>query len=395
MSSEAPRLKVLHLFESYLRNTENWCYRLISHLPETDVVVGSTRFLPNNFYSPDFAYLPFPIQTIDDGKDQRWVRAFNRGARLAQRLYPRYLAAAARDVAVIHSHYSVVGWRYRDLPRWLGVPHVVSFYGFDYEYLPFTEPTWYERYRRLFAQADLFVCEGTHGADLLAGMGCPRTKIRVARLGVEIEGIPVTARRKSPQELSLIQVASMTDKKGHVYTVSAFLEALQTCSNMTLCLVGSDPAWSRRSILAELQALVRDAGAEDKVRFVSSIPFSRLHEYLNDFQVFIHPSVHTPQRDSEGGAPVVLLDAQATGMPVIATRHCDIPDEVIDEETGLLADEADVAGLARAIERFYHMSQSDYDVFVARARGHAERAYDIARNALLLKALYDELVSRR
>ena len=32
--------------------------------------------------------------------------------------------------------------------------------------------------------------------------------------------------------------------------------------------------------------------------------------------------------DCEGGAPIVLLDAQATGLPIISTKHCDIPDEV-------------------------------------------------------------------
>lgn len=39
----------------------------------------------------------------------------------------------------------------------------------------------------------------------------------------------------------------------------------------------------------------------------------------------------------EGGAPIALLDAQATGLPVLSTRHCDIPFEVEHERTGLLA----------------------------------------------------------
>ena len=66
---------------------------------------------------------------------------------------------------------------------------------------------------------------------------------------------------------------------------------------------------------------------------------------MEGYHVFIQPSCYTATRDCEGGAPLVLLNAQATGMPVITTTHCDIPDEVIHNETGLLTAERDIEGL--------------------------------------------------
>jgi colanic acid/amylovoran biosynthesis glycosyltransferase len=91
---------------------------------------------------------------------------------------------------------------------------------------------------------------------------------------------------------------------------------------------------------------------------------------------------------------VVLLDAQATGMPVISTTHCDIPSEVIDGETGLLAPERDVGGLAEHIRRFYAMDASEYQGFCKRARKHVEEQYDIARNAVALRDIYQDVIDR-
>jgi glycosyltransferase involved in cell wall biosynthesis len=57
---------------------------------------------------------------------------------------------------------------------------------------------------------------------------------------------------------------------------------------------------------------------------------------------------------------VVLLDAQATDMLVIATTHCDIPSEVIQNETGLLTPEKDVEGLTNSIRYFCELDNAPY-----------------------------------
>jgi len=206
----------------------------------------------------------------------------------------------------------------------------------------------------------LFLCEGTHGAGLLERQGCPQEKIGVSRLAVRSASIQPVAKEKRPGELRLIQIATMSEKTGHRYTLEAFLAALEDCPGMHLTFVGADMPNNQVSIGSWLKARTREAGAEDKVTLIPRIPFDRLHSYLSAFHVFIHPSVYAENRDSEGGAPIVLLDAQATGMPVIATTHCDIPDEVIYERTGLLAVERYVSETAAHIRRFYEMRQEEY-----------------------------------
>ncbi len=99
--------------------------------------------------------------------------------------------------------------------------------------------------------------------------------------------------------------------------------------------------------------------------------------------------------DCEGGAPIVLLDAQATGMPTISTNHCDIPDEVIHGNTGLLCKERDSSSIAQAIKTFYKMNQKEYNRYAKNARKHIEESYDIRKNAIKVMDIYNEILKFR
>ena len=222
-------------------------------------------------------------------------------------------------------------------------------------------------------------------------MGCPEHKDRVVHLGIEVDKIPFYRRPKKKFELKLVQVARFTDKKGHETAFDAFCKASILCPELTLTFVGKDP----QGIRARLEARAAEQGLDSQVQFIDSIDYALLHGFLQDYHVFIHPSRYGKHRDSEGGAPIVLLDAQATGMPVLATYHCDIPEEVIDGETGLLVEENTVDDLAIAIQRFYEMDETEYQAYGLRAREHVGRHYQAAHCATELKERYASLVQTR
>jgi glycosyltransferase involved in cell wall biosynthesis len=67
-------------------------------------------------------------------------------------------------------------------------------------------------------------------------------------------------------------------------------------------------------------------------------------------RAFLQHSLVAPDGDSEG-SPVSVMEAQLSGLPVIATRHAGIPEVVQEGETGLLVDEGDVQAMAAAIAR--------------------------------------------
>ena len=379
-------LRVLHTFGQYLHQTENWSYRLIRALPDCKVQVGAERFLKCSFYDERFDFLEFPFRPFDRprrGFSDRALNAFISHALLP--LYPRWLARQAAPVDVVHAHFGYIGWQYRQTARLLRAPLVVSFYGADYTRLPNEKPEWRGRYQRLFREAALVLCEGQYGRRQIVELGCPPDKAAVLHLGVDTPAIATVIRPKAPGELRLIQVASFREKKGQLFTARAFRRALASCPNMTLTFVGQDVEHLRSGVEAAL------GDARKRVRFLDSIDFKNLHNFLADYHVFIHPSVHASDGDCEGGAPVVLLDAQATGMPVIATTHCDIPEEVVHGQTGLLCPERDEASLAEMIENFYAMPADAYQQMSARARQHVETEFDAAKSAQTLFGWYQKL----
>ncbi len=382
------KMTVLQAFHQYLDYTENWAYKLIKNIPNTKNIIISKEFLKFNFYTPEFEYIEFPVKRIDIENKTFPIKVFNRLVLYLLKFYPRYVKYLlnGKKIDILHSHFAYTGYEYLSLAKSMKLKHVVSFYGLDYEYLPYNWKEWNKKYLKLFKEADLFICEGKHGAKILKEKGCPSGKIVINRLGVEVESIPFYKRNKEKNSLKLVQIASFREKKGHIYTVQAFHKALQNCPNMHLTFVGKGP------LREKVEGLVKKLQIESKVKFIDVIDYTELYTFLKNFDVFIHPSCYSDDRDCEGGAPIVLLDAQATGMPVISTNHCDIPEEVLHGKTGFLSKEKDIENLAKSIEIFYKMDKDMYMIFSENARKHVERMYDIRKNAENLYLLYRDLV---
>jgi colanic acid/amylovoran biosynthesis glycosyltransferase len=388
-------LRVLHAFNKYLAPSENWAYNLMRNTPNTKCIVAARQLLTTNFFDPETLYIPFPLSgPVPNPGNSTGLRIYNHFQQRLSRYYPWVLARMVNDVDIIHAHFGTVGYFYRDLRKLLDRPLAVSYYGVDYEYTPYVNPAWGQKYRELFDTADCFICEGTHGASVLERIGCPTAKIALNRLGVQVEDIPVHKRIKKPGELRLVQIASITDKKGQVDTLEAFIAAHAKCPNITLTFVGGPRRPRDEDTIALLRRRALEAGVSERVTLLPRIDYSRLYEFLRGFHVFIHPSTYTLDRDCEGGAPVVLLDAQATGMPVIATTHCDIPEEVRDGLTGFLAPERDVTALAKHIETFYGMDTETYLSFSDRARQHIAQNYAANKNGATLRSLYDSVIEQ-
>jgi len=306
-------------------------------------------------------------------REQYWASVFNK----LEQLRP----------LIVHAHFASVGCAVMEQASQKGLPLITSFYGADYERLPHIRPEFKKRYSRLFELASMLVCEGEHGASILARMGCPESKIRVVRLGILPETIPFQHRAKLPGQLRLLQAATMVEKKGFMSTLEAFRLTLETCPHLHLTLAGEQVD---KKLVHAMRRYIAEHALEKNVTWLDFIDNRQFHAFLGNFDAFIHPSHYATDRDCEGGAPIVLLDAQATGLPVIATTHCDIPSEVVHEQTGLLTPERDIEGLAASIVRFYQMDDPEFRLYNCRARMHVEQFYDVRKTGDNLLRLYHE-----
>jgi colanic acid/amylovoran biosynthesis glycosyltransferase len=114
--------------------------------------------------------------------------------------------------------------------------------------------------------------------------------------------------------------------------------------------------------------------------------------YAHD--VFLQPSVTERSGDTEGGAPVSIIEMLASGMPVIGTTHCDIPEVVGPALQGFLAPERDSAALADCLRDLLNQS-SDWPSLARDARRRLEQEYDARRQAERVVLHYCQLAGKR
>lgn len=109
-------------------------------------------------------------------------------------------------------------------------------------------------------------------------------------------------------------------------------------------MVGEGP------LLPEARALVRSLDQEGRVQFLGVRGQDEVAQLMWQVRGFVQHSLMAPDGDSEGN-PVAVMEAQLSGLPVVATRHAGIPEVVLHGVSGLLVDEGDEQAMAEAIRR--------------------------------------------
>jgi colanic acid/amylovoran biosynthesis glycosyltransferase len=283
---------------------------------------------------------------------------------------------------VVHAHFGDVALRSRFVRfRW-SVPFVASFYGFDCSGLPAQRGD--DVYEPLFEVADRVTVLSRQMRQRLLELGCPDELIREHHIGVDLDAFAFRERGSDIEgrPVRLLTVARLVEKKGVEYVLRAI--AALPDPNLTYTILGDGP------LRDELEELARSLGIAAYVAFHGSADQSMVREAMDAADLFVLPSVTASNGDQEG-TPTVLMEAGASGLPVISTRHAGIPEVVLDGVTGRLVTERDSGALAGAIsdlleapERWMAMGRS--------ARDHIARHYN--RHLLVdqLEELYRDLV---
>ncbi len=388
-------MTVLHLFDLHLPHTMNWVSELMLAMPEVDQWVAAPWIVHNEYHRPDFRFFTHPIQqSLGLFPANEWQAAwFSANLIRAERRFPLYrnwLFSQLKHTRpdVLHAHFAPVGCHYLELAQKLNIPMVVSFYGFDYQRLPFEKPIYRERYNRLFESAAAITTTGELTPQLLIKQGCQAGKISAIPLSIDPAAFPFWERTKKPGQLRLVQIATITEKKGHLDALKALRIALHNCPNMHLTIAGER---QDKDLFHSIQQFINANDLSQHVTLLDFLPHRELPHFLRQFDVFFHPSRTAANGDCEG-APVVLLEAQSTGLPVIATIHSDIPMQVVNGETGLLAPERDPKSLATCLEAFYHKDNQAYQAMSRAAHAHVAEHFDVKNTVKKLQTLYKSIV---
>lgn len=172
-------------------------------------------------------------------------------------------------------------------------------------------------------------------------------------------------------------------KKGLIYALQALKQVARDLPCLELRIIGDGP------LRKQLQMYTARAGLKSHVTWLGYQPHNVFAEELEHAHIFIQPSVTSRTGDSEGGAPTTLLEAQASGIPVLATLHADIPEVVLDQGSGYLVPERDVDALAEKLLYLATHPESWHSMGCI-GRRHIEQNYEIRTVTHSLETLYDE-----
>ncbi|MEE9904507.1 MAG: glycosyltransferase [Chlorobium sp.] len=379
--------KILHISRIWLPLTHTWLFNLISQsqmqMPNVSVVCELREnieyFSIKNLYS-------FDNQNALLRRIDQKIRKI--GFRKHLHFYVKTGRALKADI--IHSHFGNEGWKDMGVPHKVKAKHVVTFYGRDVNCLPSSNPKWVDRYSQLFKKTDIVLCEGPFMAASLIKLGCPAEKVVIQRIGINLSEFPFIPRKFDiDKPIRILIAASFREKKGIPYAISAVGMASQHY-NVELTIIGDAPDSDveKKKIMQVLQV----NSLFKKTKLLGYLSHDAMIKESYNHHVFIQSSITASDGDTEGGAPVSIIEMMATGMPVISSYHCDIPDIIPAEfHHCLLAPERDAEALFNCI-KFLVEHHGDVGNIVFKLREHVESRHNVVLQASRLKAIYQELL---
>lgn len=378
----------LHLLDSYLPRTETFIWQTLRALKRfPPLIVADKRENEVLFPLPGDPFVPLtPFRPLT-------ARAFARATGgFAQVRYPGGVdALTGRDIAVCHVHKGFRALVTRDLTRALGKPLLVNFYGSDVSQAAFLRRA-ATGYRELFRQARFLLVEGPAMRERLARLGAPEERIRIQRIAIDPADYVFRERAwDGNRPVAFLFIGRLVDKKGLDVGLRALAEGARDFP-WRLTVIGDGP---RR---AALEAQAAALGISARVDFVGYKTMEEMRAALATHDLLLQPSRVAPDGDAEGGAPTVILEAQAGGLPVLSTDHDDIPYVTASAVGGTsaqgparasawLAPQGDVAALAARVRQA--AEEAPYWGLMGRAgRAKVEADHDVTRAIVTLEDIY-------
>ena len=288
------------------------------------------------------------------------------------------LSALPGGYDVLHAHFGPVGESFRFTRELWRAPLVVSFHGFDFSTLPRKQgPRIYEK---LFGTADLVTVNSEFTRSRVAGLGCPHAKLRKLPVGLDLEAFPFRARtRRAGEPVRVLTVARLVEIKGHEFVIRAVAKARHRHPELHYDIVGDGP------LRKALEALIVKLKLSDVVTLHGALDSAFIQELMTRAHLAVQASVNV-EGDQEGQG-LFLQEAQACGLPVLATKHGALAEGLVPEQSGFLVPERDVAALAARLE--YLLEQPGlWPELGQRGREFVAKHYDIRRLNEQLVQLY-------
>ena len=160
--------------------------------------------------------------------------------------------------------------------------------------------------------------------------------------GVDVERFAPSEPRSEEDDPVILAVGRLVPKKGYPFLIDA-LAALRSGGASFRCrIVGGG------GMREELKALIQAAGLSEMVEMLGARTQDEVNDEYARADIFVQASVVVEGGDRDG-VPNSVMEAMASGVPVVGTNVAGIPEVISDGETGLVVPEGDAAALAAAL----------------------------------------------
>lgn len=288
---------------------------------------------------------------------------------------------------LIHAHFGPDGVMALPLAQHLGIPLAVTFHGYDAtmqdEYIKtsfWSHRVYLKRRQLLKHKAQLFVAVSDYIKKNLLEQGFPPDKVVVHHIGVDTNIFqPNPSIMRAP---IVLFVGRLLEKKGCEYLIRAMAKVQAVKPDVELVIIGDGP------MKLDLEQQAKES--LHRYMFLGSQSRQVVQTWMNRAKILVAPSVTAATGESEG-MPIVILEAQAMGLPVVSSIHSGIPDVVVHQETGLLASERDWNTLAKYILRLLE-DKTLWHQFSQKGQERVRTIFNLRSQTEALENLYDGIL---
>ena len=380
-------IKVAHVMPTYLPLSETFIWQYLHSFENIYPVVIAESLqnldqfsLPSGKLCPIYGPRLKTLQLI-----VKWYRRYSyqpvgyMSGFIAKRIM------LGENVRMIHAHFGTIGCNCLPVSLSLKIPLITNFYGFDLSVKELIDRK-RRAYKRLFKEGACFLVEGPSMRDKLIALGCPEGKIRIQRIAIDLEQYRFKVRSWDvKRNIHLLFVGRFVEKKGLEYALCALAKVKRKYPFQLRIIGGGE-------LEEKLHLLVSDLGLTNQIVWLGMQPHRKVIEELKKCDILIQPSVTARSGDSEGGAPTIILEAQACGVPIISSFHADIPYITLSGQSAFLSPEREVDSLADNIRYLFDNSET-WGLVGKSGREHVEKHHDVRKEVKFLEKIYKDILS--
>jgi glycosyltransferase involved in cell wall biosynthesis len=354
--------KFAYLFERFPSFGQTFCYREVVELSRQEIIppifsIRNPKDEPPQDWDTRIVqrvhYLPEEKQLLDSVRlaskkgqvNAQTIGALNQWGRRTDflRLYQAvYVGLRLQQMGIRHLHAHFAGMAARTaywISRFFPVTYSFTAHANDI----FAPRAFQIGIDKLIDAAGVIVTETDYAAQFLRER-FPESADRIHRIynGLNLAEFGRADFSSTPP--LIIAVGRLIAKKGFANLIRA-CGLLAERGNLFQCEIIGEGALEN-----ELRAQIEQLGLQNRVALSGAKPQRDVRERLAAATVFVLPSVVDPQGGMDN-LPTVIMEAMATGLPVISTDIGGIPEMVVQNETGFLVRPSDTVALAGAIEK--------------------------------------------